>query len=244
MKIADRIRIGLRTQNLQFILNENNGILKELNWANVFNNTIHDSKWLRNKSFSPGRSAVGYPLLYVIYRILDEVNPLRILEFGLGQSSKMLNQYANYYPGVQVTAIEHNSRWVDFFCSQNSLPQNASISLLEVENTKFNGYNTSVYKGLDLLIQDKVYDLILVDGPIGSERFSKTQILDLIPLHICKDHFCVIIDDFNRVGEKDTCNELEKVLAINNIEFHSGEYKGIKSSRLYASNDLEFLTTL
>ncbi len=115
---------------------------------------------------------------------------------------------------------------------------------MEVENTKFNGYNTSVYKGLDLLIQDKVYDLILVDGPIGSERFSRTQILDLIPLHICKDHFCVIIDDFNRVGEKDTCNELEKVLAINNIEFHSGEYKGIKSSRLYASNDLEFLTTL
>src|SRR5690554_7298280 len=89
MKIFDKLRFGLRIPQILEGLDKNNKILQELNWSNVFNNTISDSEWFKNKSISPGRSAVGYPLLYVLYRILNDVKPLNILEFGLGQSTKI-----------------------------------------------------------------------------------------------------------------------------------------------------------
>ena len=49
-------------------------------WAHIFHDTIVESTWLKDKTFSPGRWAVGYPYLYVMYRILNEVHPKRILE--------------------------------------------------------------------------------------------------------------------------------------------------------------------
>ena len=68
-----------------------NLIARENEWAAIFNNTIHDSTWLKDRSFSPGRWAVGYQFLYVMYRILNEIKPERILELGLGQSTRMLS---------------------------------------------------------------------------------------------------------------------------------------------------------
>lgn len=59
-------------------------------WANIFNNTISNSPWLKDKSFSPGRWGVGYAYLYVMYRVLNEIRPRRILELGLGQSTRMI----------------------------------------------------------------------------------------------------------------------------------------------------------
>ena len=47
------------------------GCAREILWAQIFNNTISSSAWLKDASFSPGRAAVGYPFLYACYRILD-----------------------------------------------------------------------------------------------------------------------------------------------------------------------------
>lgn len=40
-------------------------IVNKLYRATVFNSTIRQSDWLLKQSFSPGRSAAGYPLLYI-----------------------------------------------------------------------------------------------------------------------------------------------------------------------------------
>ena len=97
----------MRKLHLRDILNQNNeillalkkqeGIQNELLKAEVFNSTIADSEWLRYKSFSPGRWAVDYALLYTLYRTLTAMKPTKIIEFGLGQSSKMIHQYAIFY---------------------------------------------------------------------------------------------------------------------------------------------------
>ncbi len=63
---------------------------EEAVWAEIFNNTISNSTWLNDKTFSPGRWAVGYPAIYAIYRILNEVQPRMILELGLGQSTRII----------------------------------------------------------------------------------------------------------------------------------------------------------
>ncbi len=38
-------------------------------WAEIYNDTTEGSDWLTDTSFSPGRWAVGYQYLYVLYRI-------------------------------------------------------------------------------------------------------------------------------------------------------------------------------
>lgn len=244
MKVIDKVRLGLGTKDLYRLVDENNKLLNELNWANVFNNTISESKWLKNKSFSPGRSAIGYPLLYLLYRILEEINPQEIIEFGLGQSSRMLYQYAEYDRTSHITTIEHDESWVSFFCSKNLVPENSKLVISELEVFDYKGYPISRYSGLDSIINGIVFDLIIIDGPIGSDRYSRIDVLDFIPYSINPANFCIIMDDFNRPGEKDTCFELEEKLMGNGIRYCSGEYNGIKSSKIFCSTNLKFVTTL
>src|SRR5690554_4093444 len=78
----------------------NNKIQSEILIAQKFNNTIVDSKWLQYKSFSPGGWAVDYSFLYTLYRVLNDKKYTKILEFGLGQSSKMIHQYGDFFKEV------------------------------------------------------------------------------------------------------------------------------------------------
>ena len=84
-------------------------------WAEIFNNTVTNSEWLKDKTFSPGRWAVGYPYLYVMYRVLDVVRPKAILELGLGQSTKMIAQYSMANTDVKHYVVERDLNWVAFF---------------------------------------------------------------------------------------------------------------------------------
>src|SRR5688500_5133211 len=67
----------------------------ELEWAHIFHDTIKDKKWLRNLGISPGRWAGNYSFLYVLVKILSEYKPKKIIEFGLGESSKIVSSFLN-----------------------------------------------------------------------------------------------------------------------------------------------------
>ena len=97
MHITEILENQKRIMNLQ----------KENLYAQCFNNSIQDSEWLKYRSFSPGGWAVDYGFLYVLYKILNYMRPSNVIEFGLGQSSKMIHQYASYYQKDAVT-IEHD----------------------------------------------------------------------------------------------------------------------------------------
>jgi len=219
-------------------------MLKELNYADVFNSTIYKSDWLTDKTFSPTSYAIGYPLLYVLYRILDEQHPMNILEFGLGQSTKLFHQYSAFYMEAHITTLEHDPKWIEFFSNKKPVPANAEISVVESEIIRYKGFKTRSIKDLEQHVSDKKFDLILVDAPTVFKRYSRSQILKLVPRNIDPCHFIIIIDDSQRRGERDTCRELEKSFKDQNIEFCKNEYCGIKSSALYCSADYKFLTTL
>ncbi len=219
-------------------------MLHELNWANVFNSTIVDSEWFKDQSISPGRFAAGYPLLYYLYRILNDTNPKTVLEFGLGQSTKMLFQYAGHYKNVKVTSLEHDPKWIRFF--SNSLKASPNAEIVHVENVVVNykGEDTLSVLNIPDIVGRKTYDLIVVDAPYGSERYSRSQILQLIPGNINKNNFCIIMDDFEREGEKETCVEIERLLHEHQIVFHKKAIKGEKFFALYCSDDLTFLKSI
>ena len=219
-------------------------IENEIIWSQVFNNAIHNSIWLINKTFYPGRWAAGYPMLYALYRILNEVHPLKILELGLGQTTHMVTQYATWNNKCTHLVVEHDKSWIEFFCNDFSLAQNSQIMQLELEKTSFRGEEVLVYHNFKTVANDK-YNLFVIDAPFGNDinNYSRIDILSILPKCLADD-FIIIIDDCNRKGELNMKNELEILLLDNNIVYAEGKYSGVKDTFVITSESLKFLCSL
>ena len=116
--------------------------------AQLFRGAIEDCPWLRYKSFAPGGWAMDNAALYTLFRILNEVKPARILEFGLGQSSKLVHQYAQFSNGVSALTIEHDRDWIDFFCKGLPSEIELTIKRVDTEMVNYNGFETLSYKNI------------------------------------------------------------------------------------------------
>jgi len=220
-------------KNLQTIIN-----------AQLFQGTIENSEWLKNKSFTPGGWAMDNAGLTTLFHILNHIKPENILEFGLGQSSKIVHQYANFYENTKAITIEHDSEWIDFFC--NGLPKNfrTNIKQIDKEMVKYNGFDTLSYRDIAETVANEKYDLIIVDGPFGSKNYSRSQIIKIAKNNLRKN-FCIFMDDSERIGEQETIKEICKVLEEQKIEFLIKEYVGEKNRHtIICSKDMKFLTSL
>ena len=225
-----------------------NAMLEEIYWSQIYNNTISESKWLLNKTISPGRSAIGYNFLYVLYRVLDEMRPKSILELGLGQSTKLTSQFAGYNK-TQHVVVEHDQTWADFFKnSWNKLSNFTSIVVTDLLTKELNGNKYYAYKDFDKLISSRGlnYSLILIDGPFGGGGvLSRRDTLPLIPQILEKD-FVIMIDDCGRPGEIKLVHDLKNKLSEHFIDYAEGFYKGVNKKDLFVivSKNLKFLTSL
>ncbi len=217
----------------------------EATWAAIFNNTITDSTWLHNKTFSAGRWAMGYPALYVIYRILNEVKPKRILELGLGQSTRLIGQYAAANKDVEHFVVEHDSNWIDFFTNDFKLTENTNVVHLDREMVSYKDAEVRVYKGFTEVFKDKQFDFICIDAPLGGDmkQFARIDTLRMLPNCLSKS-FIVALDDCNRPGETATLKEMHNVLTDSNIQFSSSMYDGNKDFAVLCSNDFKFVCTM
>lgn len=215
----------------------------EVYWAAVFNSAITDSKWFINQSLNPGRWAATYPFLYILYRVYNEIKPKNILEFGLGETSKLSYQYREAFPEANLTIVEQDQNWLNFFSTNihNVVP---NTLILELEHKAVNGHQSNVYKGLIDKIAGNRFDLVLVDGPWGSERYSRYQIVDVVENDLLAAEFAIIIDDCQRRGEKETAAKVKEVLKSKNVKFAEGMYSGVKDTMLICSENYKFLASL
>lgn len=215
----------------------------EVYWSAVFNSAITDSPWFLKKTLNPGRWAASYPFLYILYRIYNEIKPKSILEFGLGETSKLSYQYLEAFPDAKLTIVEQDQNWLDFFSANihNVVP---NTLVLELEHKVVNGHTTKVYKDLIPNVAGNKFDLILVDGPWGSDRYSRYQIVDIVENDLLADRFAIIIDDCHRKGERDTADKVKELLRSKDIKFAEGMYSGVKDTLLICSENYKFLTSL
>lgn len=215
-------------------------------WAQIFNNTISESLWLKDKTFSPGRWAVGYPYLYVMYRVLNETRPKRILELGLGQSTRMIAQYAAAFQDVEHIVVEHDPEWVEFFCNDFPLPKNTKIVMLEREMVPYKDADAvRVFKGFKETFQGQKFDFISVDAPLGADmkQYSRIDILGLMPDCLSKN-FVVMIDDTARSGETNTIDDMKQCLNSSKISYTIGKYSGEKSCTVLCTSTHAFLCSM
>lgn len=215
-------------------------------WASVFNSTIAGSAWLRDAAFSPGRWAVGYPFLYVLYRVLNDGKPRSILETGLGQSTRMIAQYAAH-AGTEHTVVEHDATWIRFFGESFALPPSTQVAHLPLTKTWRYGEDAEIvaYEGFGERFRGRKFDLISLDGPFGfmAKTYARADILPLIP-ECLAESFVILIDDFEREGERATVAELTRILRERGVAFREATYSGIKQMRIIVSPDKKFLCSL
>ena len=217
----------------------------ELVFANVFHDTIKNSEWFKNVPLSLSGWAIGYNFAYILYRILDDIRPKSILELGLGQSTKIINEYAKYYKNTEHHIAEHNKDWIEFFKKKVDMSEMANFHFLENYKRNYEGNEVNAYKGFEKEFKKKKFDLIVIDGPVGgTQEYSRLDTLDIIPGCLNKS-FAIILDDCERIGEQRMISLLEKKLNDNNVEFISA-YNFVGKTDVYicVSKDLAFLCTI
>lgn len=219
----------------------------EIVWGQVFNNTIAESVWLKNKTFSPGRWALGYPALYALYRILNEFHPQNILELGLGQSSVMTLQYASAFPNVNHIIMEHDKTWIDFFEKTHSISNNSKLTHMNIEYVTYNNVeNVRVYQDfISKLGENTRFDFVIIDAPIGGDMkyFSRIDVLSMIPNNL-NEQFVIMLDDADRMQERRTMNEIDKKFKDSGIDAKCGLYSGEKDTCIWTSSMWRFLLTM
>lgn len=219
---------------------------RESVWADVFHDAIIDSTWLENKTFVPGRWAIGYQYLYVLYRVLNEYRPKRILDLGLGQSTRMIAQYAASDSGVEHIVVEHDESWISFFKNSFQLPENTRILKLDREMVSYKEAEAvRVFKDFEITFKDQKFDLISIDAPLGGDmkQYARIDVLKQLP-DCLMSRFVILLDDYNRVGEVNTIREMESVLEASGVKYVKGVYKGQKEMILLCDPNNSFLTSM
>ncbi|MBP5251057.1 MAG: hypothetical protein J6Z17_01430 [Treponema sp.] len=214
-------------------------------WASIFHDAIQECAWLKNRKFFPGRWAAGYPALYAIYRVLDNFRPKKILELGLGQSTRIIGQYAAYLKDVSHTVVESNPEWIDFFKNDFELSEKTQIKNLEYKMIPFNGKNVRQFDKFNSTFKKEKFDFIFIDAPFGGDMtdFSRIDVARLLP-DCLEKNFVIMLDDYDRIAEQNTCAEMEQILIKNKIDFKRGVYSGQKKTVLICSKNLSFLASM
>ena len=246
-KLAVRLAEMEKKMNiLQKGLTNCKGYASEIVWAEIFNNAISDSTWLHNTAFSAGRWAVGYPYLYVMYRVLNEIRPKRILELGLGQSTRMLGQYTMAKENVTHLVVEHDPEWIAFFKRDFALSERSRIIQLDREMERYKeASEVRVFKGFAEQFKNEKFDFISIDAPLGADmkQYSRIDVLKILP-DCLADDFVIMIDDSQRPGETQTVKEMTNKLENSGIAYKTGKYAGNKECTIICSENLKFACSM
>ena len=220
--------------------------LKELNYAHLMHDGMKESPWVKNQTFDLHNWAANYSFIYLLFRILDKMEPRNILEFGLGQTTKLTTQYiAHKNPEAYLNVCEHSLDWIKIY--QLELPEHEHIRInhLDLEYFEYRRKKNDKYAGLLELVGDQKFDLIIVDGPVGGgKNLPRSNVVDLICHGNLSENFVIIFDDAERAGEKNTIRKTQAALRKKSIAFHTFERFGIKRQAYIVSKSRAFASFL
>ncbi|MFA5306192.1 MAG: hypothetical protein WC365_01970 [Candidatus Babeliales bacterium] len=249
LEIADKYEKDLKKNKIEFETLKSKEIIleklmRESVIANTFLSATYNSDWLRAKNFCPYGAAANFSFLYVLFRILDAINPASILEMGMGQTSLMTSQYVAYKnKDAHLIIVEHDSGWISRLQSKVVIDKNIKILQMPLKEVTYNGYATKNYDNFFQQLHEFKFDFIVVDGGDTSERYSRTSVLDLIPNNLHQS-FVIVFDDFSRPGEQDTVREVLNKLESAHIKYSTAIFQGTKTQRIVCSEDLAYVKYL
>lgn len=216
---------------------------RELEWSQIYHDSIRGKKWIEELPLNVGRWAGNYSFFYVLNRILSDYKPEKILDLGLGESSKFISAYIeNYLFKSSHIIVEQDKNWIDSFQERCKLSTNSKIIHCPLYIKEVNGFDVNLYQDFDEKIIEK-FDLYIVDGPFGSLRYSRYNIVSKVVEFNIEDEFIILIDDTHRQGEKDTFGDIVKILKNKKIDIFIGNYIGNKTNTVIATKKYKLATS-
>ena len=217
---------------------------KELLWSEIYHDSIRDCKSLRSFSINVGRWAGNYTFFYLLFRILSSCRPNSILELGLGESTKFISTFIeNEMTDCRHVVVEHDTSWHSNFNKQFTLGFKTRVELVDLVQKEFKGTKVTTYTD-QLSNIAELYEFYVLDGPFGSDRYSRIDILSIVDRFPLDHEFVILFDDTHRNGERKTFNLLLEKLADKGFEVHHTQAQGIKDVSLVVSSSFKWLTSI
>ncbi len=220
------------------------GLIAEAQWADTFHVLSRDSSWLKDKTFSPGRWAIGYQYLCALYWFLDKMKPKCVLDLGLGQSTRMIAQYAAANPEVRHIVVESSLEWIDFFKNSSLvLPLNTRIVHCKYGTETFKVVDgVRVYDNFLSALHGYKFDFVSIDAPLSGDmiEFGRVDTIKLIPDGL-SSRYAILFDDTGRRPDNASFRALVDVLSANGFSTQIGCFQGLKLCSAVVSEDLQCL---
>jgi predicted O-methyltransferase YrrM len=155
---------------------------------------------LPDASYPVGGAASGF-LLYLCLRIAQFDGISKVLELGAGQSTLLFNALRKLGIVKEVTTVESDPYWFEHISRQ----VDHRVLLCPLKKQVIDGRPAVMY---DLSkLSNETFDFILVDGPPGTSRWSRSQAVPLLKEHT-EQEFVLVLDDAARRGEIQTAGRL------------------------------------
>ncbi|MBC7482381.1 MAG: hypothetical protein H7337_10905 [Rhizobacter sp.] len=162
-----------------------------------------------DEPFYPVGAAAGYSLMYLLVRALSELPIKDVLELGSGQTTILIDRLRGM-EGTHVT-YEQSELWAASVSRRAPRCQLIHSPLVERSSKGV------THRGFEQLIPTD-FDLLLVDGPNGTDHASRYDCVQLVEANR-KSEFIIIVDDADRPGERETLQSLADVLRRRGIDF-------------------------
>lgn len=191
-------------------------------------------------------AAANPSLMLLLWKCLHMCRPQSVLELGSGQTTKLLGLYYRDNPAVEILTLEHDGRWVETLrqaITHDGRCHDYHHAPLQPASFFSLGARTQIetaWYDFDGKLVGRTFGLILVDGPNGSNQYSRGGVLEWVP-QILADPFIVIFDDAERYGEIMTIKAFEKTLEANNVPYVSFDVNGVTRQYVFCSPVFSFL---
>lgn len=182
--------------------------------------------------FYPLGGGANYSLLYLLGRICAENQLEKVLELGAGQSTLLLEHFSKTNNFQRIT-LESS----EFWAKEISDRVGATVNVAELIPFDHNGHRIQGYS-LDVLSKNDKFNLVLVDGPNGSQRFSRLGVIEVIKKHLSSE-FIIVFDDAERDGEQETIALSKQIISEAGIEVFEKAILGTSSQVILCTKGFE-----
>ena len=178
--------------------------------------------------FYPLSGAANHGMLYLLTRLLTDDALSEIVEFGSGQSSLLIDR-VRPAKGYHL-CLESDADW---HARIGKRLARCEYLLAPLERRVIESVHVDTYRSPP----PRDFDLMLVDGPMGTESYSRFGCVEWVVANR-RDSFVVIIDDTNRKGELETVRWLTEHLSRSGRSFKKQHLRGRTVQTIFAVGSL------
>lgn len=147
----------------------------------------------------PAGGAAGPLLLYLLIRILSELPVKRVMELGAGQSTSLFDAWAETKNGA-LTTFEQDEAWARNARSRLRSKQSQVLYLPLVDTATSRGAVKWYASPTPDVLPKAGFDLLLVDGPVGSTYLSRFGVVTMVPDALAAQ-WIIVWDDLDRPSD-------------------------------------------